>query len=97
VGATAYSLRIIQKIFYGPGLIPLEKDQHSLHDLSIREKLILVPMVMAIIWLGVYPQTVLKTSERPLIEVLQKTHSQVGLHSINKDQPLTSIAGGSHE
>lgn len=67
VGATAYSLRIIQKIFYGNETPQL----HPLVDLSGREKLILVPMVMAILLLGVYPQPVLDTSKRPVLEGLE--------------------------
>lgn len=62
VAATAYSLRIMQKIFYGPLTAT-----HSLPDLSIREKLMMVPLVIIIVWLGVFPQPVLDTS-RPLVE-----------------------------
>lgn len=62
VAATAYSLRIMQKIFYGPA-VPAS----ALTDLSIREKLIMVPLVVAIIWLGVFPQPVLDTTG-PLVK-----------------------------
>jgi NADH-quinone oxidoreductase subunit M len=57
VAATVYSLRIVQKIFYGKEHIS------SLNDLTLREKLILVPMVMVIIWLGLFPQSVLNTAK----------------------------------
>ena len=55
VAATIYSLRIVQKIFYGSET----PQEHVLHDLTLREKLILVPLVVAIIWLGLFPQSVL--------------------------------------
>ena len=84
VGATAYSLRIVQKIFYGP-----EKSTHSLHDFSLREKLIMIPMVVAIIWLGVYPQPILETSKKPLINVLEKANPQ----SISKKIEPSSKVG----
>src|SRR5688572_8432379 len=56
IAGTIYSLRIVQKVFYGT-----EENVRDLSDLSIREKLILVPLVIIIIWLGVFPQPVLDT------------------------------------
>jgi NADH-quinone oxidoreductase subunit M len=56
VAATAYSLRIMQKVFFGT-----PTSDKALPDLSLREKFILVPLVVAIIWLGLFPQTVFTT------------------------------------
>jgi NADH-quinone oxidoreductase subunit M len=56
VAATAYSLRIMQKVFLGN----FTSDK-LITDLSIREKIIMVPLVVAIIWLGLFPQTVMNT------------------------------------
>jgi NADH-quinone oxidoreductase subunit M len=56
VAATAYSLRIMQKVFLGTS-----SSDKALPDLSMREKLILVPLVVVIIWLGLFPQTVFTT------------------------------------
>lgn len=61
VGATAYSLRIMQKIYYGS-----YKESHALTDLSFREKIIFIPMVVCILWLGLFPQPVLDTSVGPI-------------------------------
>ncbi len=68
VAATAYSLRILQKIFYGK-----EQHSYSLPDLSGREKLILIPLVVIIIGLGVYPQPVLDTTG-PLVHTVLKNN-----------------------
>jgi NADH-quinone oxidoreductase subunit M len=92
VGATAYSLRIVQKIFYGAQL----SAQHALPDLTGREKLILVPMVIAIIWLGVFPQPMLRTSKRPVIEVLQYANPESRTPEKDHEETL-SLKGGSHE
>lgn len=54
VAATAYSLRIMQKVFLGN----FSSDK-IIPDLSLREKIIMVPLVIAIIWLGVFPQPVM--------------------------------------
>jgi NADH-quinone oxidoreductase subunit M len=82
VGATIYSLRIVQKIFYGDMNDQAVHQSHQssgteqkiLTDLSIREKFILVPMVIVIIWLGLFPQHVLNTSKDAISDkVLLKT------------------------
>lgn len=65
IGATIYSLRIMQKVFYEQ-----EKKDHALVDLSLREKFILVPMVVVIVWLGVFPQPVLHTSRTSVVQAL---------------------------
>ena len=54
VAATAYSLRIMQKVFLGN----FTSDK-IISDLSLREKIIMVPLVVAIVWLGVFPQPVM--------------------------------------
>ena len=91
VGATAYSLRIIQKIFYGNAVT-----SHALPDLTLREKLILVPMVIVIIWLGVFPRPILETSKRPVIEVLRYSNSQATLPD-KPEEKIVTAKGGSHE
>lgn len=92
--ATAYSLRIMQKIYYGNE----NAVQHPPEDLSLREKFILVPMVVLIIWLGVYPQTVLETSRRPVMEVLKNATEQnttINRHDELKDMLVQKE--GNHE
>lgn len=64
IAGTVYSLRIVQKIFYGK-----EENGHLLKDLSFREKLILVPLVIIIIWLGLYPQPILNTI-KPVMDTM---------------------------
>ncbi len=66
VGATIYSLWIIQQSFHGP----IEEDCR-LTDLSARELAILGSMVLALVWLGLYPQPVLDLA-RPALESLRQ-------------------------
>ncbi|PSL46124.1 NADH dehydrogenase subunit M [Chitinophaga niastensis] len=58
VVATAYSLRIMQKVFFGPC-----DRQYTLPDLNMREMVIIVALVIVIFWLGFHPQPVLNTSQ----------------------------------
>lgn len=59
VAATVYSLRIMQRVYFEK----LTTDK-PLPDLSVREKLILVPMVVLIIGLGLFPGPVTRTVTR---------------------------------
>ena len=84
---TVYSLRILQKVFYRNVQI-----NRTLLDLSLREKFILVPLVLIIIWLGLFPQSVLNTV-KPSTDSMEASHSET-------DQTLiTNFAqeGGTHE
>lgn len=65
--AMAYSLRIMQKIFFGP----LKNDNLILPDLSLREKIMFIPMVIMTIYLGLFPQYVLQTSKNTVTHVLE--------------------------
>ncbi|MCJ8164337.1 NADH-quinone oxidoreductase subunit M [Pontibacter sp. E15-1] len=64
--ATVYSLRIMQKVFYESA--PTDR---PFPDLNTREMLIAVPMVVMILWLGLYPQPVLDTARPALIKQLE--------------------------
>lgn len=58
VVATAYSLRIMQKVFFGPC-----DRQYAMPDLNGRELVIIIALVIVICWLGFHPQPVLNTSQ----------------------------------
>ena len=87
VGATAYSLRIMQKVFLGR-----LKETHGLTDLSVREKLILIPLTIVIIILGLFPQAVLNTAKAPVNSSLQSTSVVQPV----SEQP-NEMKGGTHE
>ena len=94
VAATVYSLRIMQKIFYGPQLF-----DYTFPDFSLREKLIMVPLVVVIIWLGVFPQPALNTSA-PLVKTILKNQNDQAQKTIPLELPAdktASVKGGRHE
>ena len=56
LASTFYALRMVQRVFHG------ENTQHwQLPDLSPREAFIVAPMIVALLWLGLYPQPVFNT------------------------------------
>ncbi len=86
VAATAYSLRIVQKVFLG-----MEDKGRTLVDLSLREKIIMVPMVIVIVWLGLFPQAVLNTAKRSIAGLFPPSTS------LSVGDEAMKTKGGAHE
>ncbi|HTY26156.1 MAG TPA: NADH-quinone oxidoreductase subunit M [Desulfomonilaceae bacterium] len=63
--SVVYSLRIMGKAFYGP-----KKLEQPIQDLSPRETCLAASLIVAIIWLGVFPQVVLNTVS-PTVKAIQ--------------------------
>jgi len=69
--SAAYLLWALQRIIYNPLVKPENKD---IKDLNWREIGLLVPLIVAIVWLGVYPKPLLDKTEpaaRHLVEYVQ--------------------------
>ncbi len=64
IGATVYSLWLIQAAFHGPN-----RQSEKLADLSGREMTIMTAMIAAIVWLGLYPQPVIDTAQQSLNKI----------------------------
>jgi NADH-quinone oxidoreductase subunit M len=65
IAATIYSLRIVQKVFLGKKSV-----DWKMNDLTLREKIISGLMVIAIVWLGLYPGPVLNTAKPAILKTL---------------------------
>ncbi|HBZ01123.1 MAG TPA: NADH-quinone oxidoreductase subunit M, partial [candidate division Zixibacteria bacterium] len=58
--AAVYMLWMVQRVFYGA----LDKDENrKLHDIDWRERLIAIPLLIMIFWIGIYPKTFLSKIE----------------------------------
>jgi NADH-quinone oxidoreductase subunit M len=68
VAATLYSLKLFQQVFQGTPV----PEPGSLTDFNFREMFVMVTMIIVIVWLGLYPQPVLKTSQGAIHEILQQ-------------------------
>ncbi len=90
VAGTIYSLRIIQKVFYGK-----EENLRVLNDLSLREKLILVPLTIVIIWLGLFPQPVLNTVKASIDSMKREQSTTLSLE--NQPSAEKTREGGTDE
>jgi NADH-quinone oxidoreductase subunit M len=67
LAATLYGLKFAQGAFHGPNL-----HQWRLPDMRLREWTILVPMILCLLWIGLYPQPVLNTL-RPSLATMQQS------------------------
>jgi NADH-quinone oxidoreductase subunit M len=70
LASTFYALKFVQYAFHGPN------DHHwALPDLGVREAIIVTPMIVILLWLGLYPQPVFNTFN-PAMETLQQHAGQ---------------------
>jgi NADH-quinone oxidoreductase subunit M len=67
VAGTIYSIRIMQKVFYGK-----QNSDLKMKDLSVRESFVLGTMVIVILYLGMFPQTVMNTAKPAILKTLQR-------------------------
>lgn len=58
--AAIYMLRLLQGVIWGPA-----RDEHVWSDLVLREWLLLAPLVLLVLWLGLYPETFLEPLRGP--------------------------------
>ena len=90
VAATIYSLRILQKVFYG-----IQSPSIALADLSLREKLVMLALVASIVWLGLFPQPVLNTSHPSVNIIVEADGNSTGRES--KQFQSTKVSSAQRE
>jgi NADH-quinone oxidoreductase subunit M len=71
--AAVYLLWMFQRVMFGENTNPLN---HHLKDMSKREWALLVPMVIFIVWIGVYPSTFMKISENSTKSLVNKLYDK---------------------
>lgn len=71
LASTFYALKFVQYVFHGPN-----NHHWELPDLGVREAIIVTPMIVILLWLGLYPQPVFNTFD-PAMETLQQHAGQI--------------------
>jgi NADH-quinone oxidoreductase subunit M len=78
IAAAIYLLWAFQQVFHGE---PTEEDRAKTRDLSWSERLIIAPLIIAIVFLGVFPKPVLDritpSVNQLVVHVDQVTHTPV--------------------
>src|SRR5690606_32341232 len=54
--SAGYYLWTLQRMFFGPFHVKVDVEQHQLHDVTQREYIMLVPLAIAALCLGIFPQ-----------------------------------------
>jgi NADH-quinone oxidoreductase subunit M len=71
----AYMLWMVKRVFFGPkGEIVQASEhdtQHALHDLSKREVVVLLPLVVLIFWMGLFPNDFMDYSKKSIDHLIQ--------------------------
>ncbi len=80
IAATIYSLRIVQKVFFGN-----KNRDWELKDLTIREKLVSALLVIVIVWLGLFPQPVFNTARPALLKTLEVQKENINPGPVNSE------------
>jgi NADH-quinone oxidoreductase subunit M len=66
--AAVYMLWMYRRVMFGPVEVA---ENRSLIDLGLREKFVMVALIVPIVWIGVYPDTFLRRIEPSVIELLR--------------------------
>lgn len=74
----AYMLWMFKRVFFGEKGELVKDENHPLKDLSLREVALLVPFVVMVFWMGIFPNTFLKWSDAS-IEYLVKNKTNYEL------------------
>lgn len=86
-----YMLWMFKRVFFGKtGEVVEDSGDHPLHDLSLREILILVPLVILVFWMGIFPGEFLKVSE-PSVKHFVENHSNYQL-SLQEEKNESQVA-----
>lgn len=77
--AAVYLLWMYQRVFFGKVTNP---KLDGLKDMNAREILVLAPIFIFIVWIGIYPGTFLKVSDRSTAKVVKQMYNPVKLNPV---------------
>ena len=72
-------LWMVQRVFFGPLNNP---ENQNLKDLNLREMVVLMPLIVMIFWMGLYPKTFFVKLEPSVDFVIKQVNQQKGLHDL---------------
>ncbi len=85
--SAAYMLWMFRRVVFGPVDNP---ENRGLIDLGMREKIVIMSMVIPIIWIGVYPNPLLRRIEPSVIELIRHLETRVDIGGADSEVAPTS-------
>ncbi|MBN2467201.1 MAG: NADH-quinone oxidoreductase subunit M [Deltaproteobacteria bacterium] len=76
-----YGFGVLQRVFFGQGLDRKDRDGE---DLSNREQCALLPIVILVFWIGLYPMTFVQPVETTVREMMQRVELKIKSASDSK-------------
>jgi NADH-quinone oxidoreductase subunit M len=74
--SAVYMLWMFQRVMFGP---ITHVENQSLTDLTLRERLVFVPILILIVWMGVAPQPFIDRSEPALLRTIVLVHQRAAI------------------
>ncbi len=84
--AAVYMLWMFQRVMFGS---VTHAENRVLLDLTPREIAVLVPVILGIVWIGIYPNPLLRTTEASARQLLSKVQGEVRAEQAASGQPGT--------
>ncbi len=88
-----YMLWMFKRVFFGPKGELVKDEHHPLHDLNAREIIVLVPLVVMVLWMGLFPGNFLNYSKAS-IDHLVNSKNNYNLTIVSPDVKPTMQAQG---
>jgi NADH-quinone oxidoreductase subunit M len=71
----------------------MKDNHHPLHDLSLREMLVMAPLILMVFWMGIFPNQFLDYSKASIAHLIQNK-SNYNLNVMTDSEPSASTEGG---
>ena len=81
--AAVYMLWMFQRVMFGT----LDKTNEGLPDLNAREIVVMLPLLLFIVWIGVYPKPFLSKMEKSVGVVVTKVQTAPAMGQLEKQKP----------
>lgn len=85
IASTLYSLRIMQKVFFGN-----KEKEWQISDFDARELLVMGMLIISIVWIGIYPNSFLNTSKDSIERILNQSGKSGTYEVINENKNKSS-------
>ena len=88
-----YMLWVYRRVILGPLTSP---ENEKLEDLGLRERIILAPIVLLVVFMGVYPQPFLQRMQPAIDVTLQRIANGIAASAPGNQQPQTKLQTENH-